>query len=143
MIPLIYVACLEPRGGEGFLVRFPDVPEAITQGETVEDAIWQAEDALAVALEGYLFADWDFPTRTNVVAAEPVIAVEIPIRPIVAVRWLLKQEMQRQDLTQVALGTLMDGDEKAVRRIITGKGASLDLMLKALHAVGMRPALAV
>jgi antitoxin HicB len=143
MTPLTYFARLEPQGAQGLLVRFPDVPEAITQGEAIDEAARQAEDALAAALEGYLVAGRDFPARTDVTAAEPVIVVEVPIRPILVARWLLKQELCRQNLSQVALGRLMGRDEKTIRRIATGKGASLELMLKALAAVGVRPALAV
>jgi len=42
----------EPDGG--FLVSFPDVPEAITQGDDRADARASAADALAVALRGRL-----------------------------------------------------------------------------------------
>jgi hypothetical protein len=36
----------------------------------------------------------------------------------------------------------MGRDEKVIRRIISGKGASLDLTLQALRAVGIRAPLA-
>ena len=42
----------DKRNG-GFVVTFPDIPEAITQGETVEEAIAMAEEALESALEFY------------------------------------------------------------------------------------------
>jgi antitoxin HicB len=35
-------------------VTFPDVPEAITQGDDLADAMASASDALGVALRGYL-----------------------------------------------------------------------------------------
>jgi antitoxin HicB len=38
----------------GFVVTFPDIPEAITQGETVEEALEMAQDALETALDFYL-----------------------------------------------------------------------------------------
>lgn len=34
----------------GFVVKFRDIPEAITQGETVEDALVMAREALEIAL---------------------------------------------------------------------------------------------
>src|ERR1700753_3469746 len=102
MTPLTYYARIESQGADGFLVGFPDVPEALTEGETVEDAVRQSEDALAVALDGYLSAGRDFPLRTEVLSASATV-VEIPIRPIVAARWLLIGEMRRQDLNQVDL----------------------------------------
>ena len=37
----------------GLVVTFRDVPEAITQGDTFEDALDMAEDALRTAMEFY------------------------------------------------------------------------------------------
>src|SRR3954466_6207967 len=42
----------DPDGG--FLVTFPDVPEAITQGDDPADARRSAAEALGLALRGYL-----------------------------------------------------------------------------------------
>ena len=36
----------------GFVVTFPDIPEAITQGNTVEEALAMAHEALETALRG-------------------------------------------------------------------------------------------
>ena len=38
------------------LVSFPDVPEAITEGKGVQDALEQAQDCLVTALGGYVSA---------------------------------------------------------------------------------------
>jgi antitoxin HicB len=35
----------------GYVVTFPDIPEAITQGEDVEDALMHARDVLESALD--------------------------------------------------------------------------------------------
>ncbi|GAB2022482.1 type II toxin-antitoxin system HicB family antitoxin [Pseudolactococcus yaeyamensis] len=37
----------------GYSVRVPDVPEAITQGDTLEEAVSMAQNAVGLALEGY------------------------------------------------------------------------------------------
>jgi antitoxin HicB len=39
--------------GRFFLATFPDIPEAITQGETMEQELAVAQDALETALEFY------------------------------------------------------------------------------------------
>ena len=44
---------LSPQREGGFTITFPDVPEAITQGETKEEAAESAEDALVTALSFY------------------------------------------------------------------------------------------
>ena len=47
MQPFVYPATLTPEEQEGgFVVTFPDVPEAITQGDDVTDARRQAADCL-------------------------------------------------------------------------------------------------
>jgi antitoxin HicB len=40
------------RDGDTFLVTAPDLPEVATFGETVEDALMRASDAIATALQG-------------------------------------------------------------------------------------------
>lgn len=45
---------MEPDDNGTTLVRFPDVPEAITFAEPGEDALARAEDALRTALEVYM-----------------------------------------------------------------------------------------
>lgn len=56
-----YPALLEPGGNGGFVVTFPDVPEATTQGTNVPDALAQAADALATALLLYAKEGRPFP----------------------------------------------------------------------------------
>ena len=46
-----YPYVLEPQPGGGWTATFPDVPEAITQGDTEEEVAAMAEDALVTALE--------------------------------------------------------------------------------------------
>ena len=49
----VYPAILTPDEQDGgFVVTFPDVPEAITQGEDVTDALQQAADCLEEAIAG-------------------------------------------------------------------------------------------
>jgi predicted RNase H-like HicB family nuclease len=46
-----FTAIIEPAEEEGgFVVTFPDIPDLATQGETIEEARWMAEDCL----RGYL-----------------------------------------------------------------------------------------
>ena len=44
-----YPARLKAQAEGGYVVTFPDIPEAITQGEDVEDALRHAADALESA----------------------------------------------------------------------------------------------
>lgn len=55
----------EPHPGE-FLVTFPDVPEAVTGASTLEEAVADAPDALAAALEVYQALGRPLPAPTRV-----------------------------------------------------------------------------
>ncbi len=48
-LPLIF----EPQPEGGFTVRSPALPEFLTEGDSIEDAVDQARDALAAVLELY------------------------------------------------------------------------------------------
>jgi antitoxin HicB len=48
-----------------WLVRFPDVPEALTEGQTKEEAIANAGHSLTAALEGYAKAGRPLPPQRN------------------------------------------------------------------------------
>ncbi len=51
---LAYPVILDPQPEGGFVVTFPDVPEAITQGEDIDEALMYAVDALESALSFYV-----------------------------------------------------------------------------------------
>ena len=57
----VYPGDFRPDPDGGFLVTFPDVPEAITQGDTLEEAKRSAVDALGLALRGYLAQGRELP----------------------------------------------------------------------------------
>ena len=50
---LAYPALFEPED-EGFVVTFPDIPEAITEGDSPAEAMEYAVDALQTALSEYI-----------------------------------------------------------------------------------------
>ncbi len=49
-----YPATTEQDEDGQFIVSFPDVPEAPTSGETLEEALAEAVGCLVVALDGYV-----------------------------------------------------------------------------------------
>jgi len=50
----VYPAAVEQDEDGQFIVSFRDVPEALTSGETLDEALAEAVDCLVVALEGYV-----------------------------------------------------------------------------------------
>ena len=56
-----YRYTLERQENGWFLVRFPGIPEALTEGETPEEARANAVDCVLAALEGYMKAGRKLP----------------------------------------------------------------------------------
>ena len=136
MQPWTYPAIFERQDGE-IVVRFPDVPEALTGAADEAEARELAADALAAALSHYLDTGRDLPEPRPARKDEEAI----PLAPDVAARGLLLRAMAAQRINKVALAVRMGRDEKVARRIVAGEGVSLDLTLAALKAVGIRPSL--
>lgn len=85
MNELSYTAHIrEDRPGD-FIVTFPDVPGAHTQGDTLEEAIGNAQDALSAALEAYLDMGKPWPSigeKPHAIPAD-VTVIEVPVTPII------------------------------------------------------------
>jgi antitoxin HicB len=58
-----YRYTLERQENGWWLVRFPDIPEALTEGETEEAARANALDCVVAALEGYMKAGKPLPRQ--------------------------------------------------------------------------------
>lgn len=75
---LSYPVHLEPAEEGGFVVTFPDIPEAITQGEDETDALVWALDALETVLEIYMdgrkFIPYPSPAKGMPLVVLPVVA---------------------------------------------------------------------
>ena len=48
-----YGVAFEPEKNGGYIVRVPDIPEVATQGDSLEEAMEMAEDAIRISLEEY------------------------------------------------------------------------------------------
>lgn len=143
MQALTYQAYIEQHP-DGFLVRFLDVPGALTQGDTLDEAIAAAPDALAAALEGYLELGRDIPASNAPAAAAPgYTIVEVAVPPALAARLMLARAMAERGLSAAGLARKMERDEKVVRRILAGKESRIERTLDALAVLNIRPALAV
>jgi predicted RNase H-like HicB family nuclease len=60
-----YPAALTPDPDGGFTVTFRNVPEAITEGDTRDEALLRAEDAPESALAMYVAAEEPLPTSSR------------------------------------------------------------------------------
>ena len=127
-----YELTAQPEGG--FTVTFPDIPEAITQGETEEEAAAMAEDALVTALSFYTDnakpLPHPSPARARRVALVP---------PLVAAKLVLHDAMVAAGVSNVDLARRLGVDEKVVRRLRDPLRTSrIDRVDKALRCLGKR-----
>ena len=80
------------KDGKKIIAEFPDVPEAITQGKNKENALEWAQDALIVALSGYLDDRQDIPQPSKpkpgqlTIVLPPMIASKLSIYQLIALR---------------------------------------------------------
>jgi antitoxin HicB len=103
---------MEPQPEGGFTVTFPDIPEAITEGDTSPEAHARAEDALVTALSFYTDDARPLPTP-SAARGRPVAMVP----PLVAAKLALHGAMLAAGISNVELGRRIGLDEKAVRRL--------------------------
>src|SRR5215472_17188300 len=103
---------LHPQPEGGFTVTFPNLPEAITQGENEEEAAVMAEDALVTALSFYTDGSEPLP-RPSPANGRPLAYVS----PLVAAKLALPEAMTAARVSNVALARQLGTDEKTVRRL--------------------------
>ena len=122
----------DERNG-GFVVTFRDIPEAITQGETVEDALVMAKDALETAMEFYFEDKRCVPAPSKPKRGQHTI--ELPAS-LSAKVWLLN-EMVAQNMRPAELARRLNTTPQQVNRLTNLRHTTrIDAIAAALHAMG-------
>lgn len=130
---------LMPQAEGGFTVTFPDVPEAITQGDTKEETAAMAEDALVTALSFYTDNAERLP-RASSARGRPLAHVP----PLVAAKLALHDAMLAAGVSNVALARRLGTDEKTVRRLRDPLHQSrINQVDAALRALGKRMSIVI
>ena len=94
-------------------VRFPDVPEALTEGDTEDEAHALATDALLAALGGLVKIRRAIP-ESSVVDGRAVVVVPM----LHAAKLALYRTMREQGLNNVTLARKLGVSESEVRRML-------------------------
>ena len=119
--------------GCGFVVTFPDIPEAITQGDTVEEAMRMAQEALETALEFYFEDNRIVPVPSQAKRKQSV--VELPAS--LAAKVLLLNEMVAQNMRPAELARRMHTTPQEVNRLTNLRHTTrIDKIATALRAMG-------
>ena len=123
------------RDGDGFMVSFPDIPEALTGAPSREQALDMAADALTTAMDFY-FEDRR-PVPPPSAPKRGQVVIDLP--PSVGAKVLLLNEMLVQGTRPADLARLMNVRPQEVNRLTTLRHPTkIDTVAAALRALGKR-----
>lgn len=117
----------------GYSVSFRDIPEALTQGDSYEEALAMAKDALLTAMGFYYESYRPIPLPSKPKNDE--VKVEVNANAIVKI--LLYNEMIKQHIKKSQLARLLNIRPQQVTRLFDFKqSSSLDTMDAAFKVIG-------
>jgi len=102
------------RRDGGYVVTCRDLPEAITQGENIEDALVEAADALEEAIAARIDDGRDIPMPTTVKRGERLVSVP----PSMALKAAVYLAVRDAGISNSELARRLRLDEKEARRIL-------------------------
>jgi antitoxin HicB len=123
------------KDGKFILVTFPDIPEAITQGDNRVHALEMAREALETAIDFYLEDRRKIPTPSKPKRGQ--VLVELP--PSVSAKVLLLNEMLRQKVRPAELARRLGTTPQEVNRLTNIRHTTrIDRVDAAMRALGKR-----
>ncbi|SMG09130.1 type II toxin-antitoxin system HicB family antitoxin [Paraburkholderia susongensis] len=129
-----YPATLKPEDG-GYVVTFRDIPEAITQGESLEEALEMAADALLTAMDFYVEDRRTVPPPSAAKRGEHYV----PLPPSAVAKLLLLNEMIEQRVRPIDLAERLGTTKQQVTRLLDlHHTTKIDAVGDALAALGKR-----
>jgi antitoxin HicB len=135
METLAYAVRLEPAKEGGYVVTCRDLPEVVTQGDDLEEALAQASDALDEAFAARIDDGEDFPETSAPRKGEYLVAPSSDLSAKAALYLAMKEAA----ISKAALARTLQVDEKEVRRLLDPHHPSkLPRMEEVLRALGKR-----
>lgn len=135
MKTFVFHAVFEPGDKRGVVVSFPDVPEAVTQGDDMADARSMAEEALGLALLSYPMRGLPLPKAKT----RGRDMVPVAVAPGVAAKLAVLEAFAEEGISKSELARRLGKDEKEVRRILDPwHPTKLPALTEALRAMGKR-----
>jgi antitoxin HicB len=124
------------------LVRFPDVPEAITFGENRGDALIRAAEALEAALSLYMDARREIPRPKPQPASRKTLLVALPA--LTGAKLALYELMRQSHIRKADLARRLHCGKTHVDRLLDLNHASrLDQLEAAFHALSKRMSIVI
>ncbi len=109
-----YRYTLERQENGWWLVRFPGIPEALTDGETKDEARTNARDCVIAALEGYMKAGRPLP-RGGASHSGPD---RVALPSLVTAKLAVYQTMLNRGWSKAKLAKELDMPENSIRRLL-------------------------
>ena len=124
----------------GYVVTFRDLPEAITQGDSVAVALQEASDCIEEAIAARIDDHLDIPEPSDIQENEYLVTVPMQT----ALKAAVTLAMSESKMNQVQLANALKVDEKEVRRILDPHhGTKLATLEKTLNVLGKKAVLSV
>lgn len=135
-----YPVLLTPDQDGGFVVTSRDLPEVITQGETIENALFEAADALDEAFAARIDDGLAIPPPSPLQVGEYWVGPPVET----AIKAGLYLALRESRISKSELARRLGVNEKAVRRMLDPHYVSkLPRMVEAIQALGKRLVIAV
>jgi len=129
------VTLIQDKEYGGFVVKFIDFPEAITQGENIEDALCQASDCLEEAIANRIVKKLSIPAPSPTKKGQ----YPIPLRVQMTAKAILYLAIKEAGISKAELARRLNWDEKDVRRLIDPRHSSkLPRIEAALYVLNKR-----
>lgn len=134
MKPWIFGVRITKEQGD-HVVSVRDLPEVVTSGESREEALTLAADAIEVAVAGRMEDDLALPAPTAVRKGEDAV----PLPAQMAAKASVYAAWKKARLSKTELARRLDRNEIEVRRILNPRhGTKLDQLDEAARALGGR-----
>lgn len=118
---------------DGYTVAFRDIPEAISQGDTYDEAVEMAEDALLTAMDFYFEDNRPVPAPSQVQDGEVLIGLPLSA----SAKVMLLNALLEQHVSQTELAKRMGIRPQQVTRIVNLEHTTkIDTLEQAFKALG-------
>ncbi|MGD0633701.1 MAG: type II toxin-antitoxin system HicB family antitoxin [Beijerinckiaceae bacterium] len=130
-----YPAVFEPGDEAGIVITFPDVPEAISQGDDEADARFMGSEALGIALLAIIGMKRPLPAASKPEPGQVLLTVDADI----AAKLAVLEAFRDAGITQAELAKRLGKDAREVRRILDpDHPTKIPALVAALAALGRR-----
>jgi antitoxin HicB len=130
-----YAVLLKKDTSGGYVVTCRDLPQLITQGESIENALFEASDAMDEVFAAYMINNVKFPEPSPKKRGEYMV---VPPAETIA-KAALHTAMKEARVNKVQMAKRLGVDEKEVRRLLDPHyGSKLPRIAEAISLLGCR-----